>query len=246
VAELVQLNVDVLVVGVLTAIRAAKQANKTIPIVMVISVDPVTTGLVDSLAHPGGQITGLTRLTRELSGKRLELVKELVAGTSRVGIIWDAEGPESAIGFKEYEAAARGLKIPIQPLEVRGPNPDLEGAFQTATKGRADALITLRSPMLNRYQKNIVDLAIKNRLPLTCEGSDYAEVGCLMSYASSDSENFRRAFYFVDKILKGAKPADLPVEQPTKLELIINLRTAKQLGFTIPPSVLYRADKVIK
>ena len=246
VAELVQLKVDVLATGNLAAIRAAKQATKMIPIIMVTSEDPVATGLVDSLARPGGNITGLTRLTRELSGKRLELLKEVVPGISRVGVLWDTDNPAAAIGFKEYEAAAHTQKIQLQSLEVRGPNPDLEGAFQAAAKGRASALITVRNSLLNRYPKRIADLAIKNRLPSMCEGSDYVEAGGLVSYAANDAENFRRAATYVDKILKGTKPADIPVEQPMKLELVINLKTAKQIGLTIPPNVLVRADKVIK
>jgi putative tryptophan/tyrosine transport system substrate-binding protein len=245
VAELVQLKVDVLVTGNLVAIRAAKQATKTIPIVMVATVDPVATRLVDSLARPGGNITGLTRLTRELSGKRLELLKEAVPAISRVGVLWE-NAPGPAIAFKEYETAARALKVQLQSLEVRGPNPDLEGAFQTAAKGRASALITVTGVLLTRYQKQIADLAIKNRLPSMYERNDYVEAGGLMSYSANDVENFRRAAVYVDKILKGAKPADLPVEQPTKFELIINLKTAKQIGLTIPESVLFRAEKVIK
>jgi len=246
VAELVQLNVDVLVSPALPAIRAAKQATKTIPIVMVFNVDPVETGIVDSLAHPGGNFTGLTRLTRELGGKRLELLKEVVARVSRVGVLWDTDEASAAIGFKEYEAAAHAMKIQLQSLEVRGPNPDLEGAFQAAAKGRARALITIRNGLLLRYAKRIADLAIKNRLPSMYEGSDFVEAGGLISYSANDAESFRRAATYVDKILKGAKPADLPVEQPTKFEFIINLKTAKQIGLTIPQSVLFRADKVIK
>jgi putative ABC transport system substrate-binding protein len=244
--ELVQLKLDVLVLISLQSIRAAKQATKTIPIVMVTTVDPVAAGLVDNLARPGGNITGLTRLTRELSGKRLELLKEAVPGISRVGVLWDADNPGAAISFKEYETAARALKIQFQSLEVRGPNPDLDGAFRDAAKGRASALITISNSMLSRYRKRIADLAIKNRLPSMYEESAYVEAGGLMFYSSSDTESLRRAAVYVDKILKGAKPADLPVEQPTKFEFIINLKTAKQIGLTIPQSVLYRADKVIK
>ena len=246
VAELVQLKVDVLVDVALSAIRAAKQATKTIPIVMVATVDPVATGLVDSLAHPGGNITGLTRLQRELSGKRLELLKEVVPGASRVGVLWEAEDPAAAIAFKEYDVAARALKIQLQSLEVRGPNPDFEEAFQTATKARANALITVTSVLLSQYPKQIAELAIKNRLLSMCEVSRYVEAGGLMSYSANDADQYRRAAVYVDKILKGAKPADLPVEQPTKFEFVINLKTAKALNLTIPQSVLYRADKVIK
>jgi putative ABC transport system substrate-binding protein len=213
---------------------------------MLINVDPVATGIVDSLARPGGNITGLARFMTELSGKRLELLREMVPGVLRVAVLWDADDPGGASGFKEYEAATPALKIQLQSLEVRGPNPDLEGAFQAAAKGRASALITVRNPLLLGYPKRIADLAMKNRLPSMYEGSDFVEVGGLVSYASSDAENFRRAATYVDKILKGRKPADLPVEQPTKFELVINLKTAKQIGLTIPQSVLYRADKVIK
>jgi ABC-type uncharacterized transport system substrate-binding protein len=246
VAELVQSKVDVLISGTLVAIRAAKQATNTIPIVMVLSVDPVATGLVDSLARPGGNITGLTNLARDLSGKRLELFKEVVPGISHVGMLRDADDPSAAIGFKEYEAVARALKVQLQSLEVHGPNPDLEGAFQAAAKGRANALITIRGSLFNRYPKRIADLAIKNRLPLMFERNEYVEAGGLMSYATNDVDQWRRAATYVDKILKGAKPSELPVEQPTKFELVFNLKTAKQIGLTIPPNVLARADKVIK
>jgi putative tryptophan/tyrosine transport system substrate-binding protein len=246
VAELVQLKVDVVVCGVLPGIRAAKEATKTIPIVMVTTQDPVAVGLIDSLARPGGNITGLATLRRELAGKRLELLTEVIPKMSRVGVLWDANAPGPAIAFKEYEAAARAVKKPLQSLEVRGPNPDLEGAFQAATKGRANGLITIANPVLNRYPKQIAELAIKNRLPSMCEQRRYVEDGCLVSYAANDDDQYRRAATYVDKILKGAKPADLPVEQPMKFELVINLKTAKQIGLTIPPNVLARADRVIK
>jgi putative tryptophan/tyrosine transport system substrate-binding protein len=246
VAELVQLKVDVLISGDDPALRAAKEATKMIPIVMVINQDPVATGLVDSLARPGGNITGISRLTRELSGKRLELLTEVIPGIARVGILWDvtAEGPK--ISFKEYQAAARALKIQLQSMEVRGPDPDLAGAFQSAVKGRASALITIGNSLLNRHRKQITDYAIKHRLPAMYESRQWIEPGGLISYSSSDAESYRRAAWIVDKILKGTKPADIPVEQPTKFELVINLKTAKQIGVTIPQSVLFRADRVIK
>ena len=246
VAELVQLKVDVLVIGTLVAIRAAKDATKTIPIVMMIVDDPVALGIVDSLARPGGNITGFTRLTRELSGKRLELLKEAVPGMSRVGVLWDADAPGPAISFKEYEAAARALKIQLLSLEVRGPNPDFEGAFQAGAKGRAHALITVQNPVLLRYPKRIADLAMKNRLPSMYEVSQYVEDGGLMSYAANVVDQYRRAATYVDKILKGTKPGDLPVEQATKFELVVNLKTARALGITIPQSILVRADRVIE
>jgi putative tryptophan/tyrosine transport system substrate-binding protein len=246
VAELLQLKVDVLASGNLAAIRAAKQTTKTIPIVMVTTVDPVAYGLVDSLARPGGNITGLTRLTRELGGKRLELLKEVVPRMSRVGVLWDADDPGAVNGFKEYETAARALKIPIQSFAVRSSNPDFEQAFGDAAKARISALVTIRSALFLRQAKRIADLAIKNRLPCMCEGRESVEAGGLMSYSADEAESFRRAATYVDKILKGAKPADLPIEQPTKFELVINLKTAKQIGLTIPQAVLYQADKVIK
>ena len=246
VGELVQLKVDVLVATNFPAIRAAKQATKTIPIVMVATVDPVATGIVDSLARPGRNITGLTRLTQELSGKRLELLKEVLPQMSRIGVLWDANSSSAAIAFKEYEAVARALKVQLQSLEVRYPNPDFEGAFQAAAKGRASALITIRGSLFNRYPKQIAGLAIMNRLPSMSEGSEYVEAGGLVSYATNDAENYRRAATYVDKILKGAKPADLPIEQPMKFELVINLKTAKQIGLSIPPNVLARADRVIR
>jgi putative ABC transport system substrate-binding protein len=243
VAELTQLKVDVLVVTNPPSIRAAKQATKTIPIVMVTTADPVATGIIDSLARPGGNITGFTRLTRELSGKRLELIKEVVPGITRVGVLWTG-GPTA--NFKEYEPAARALKIQLQSLEVRSPKPDLVGAIRDATKANANALITVTTATLSPYQKQIADLAVKNRLPSMYERNDYVEAGGLMSYSANDAESFKRAAVYVDKILKGAKPADLPVEQPTKFEFVINLRTAKQIGLTIPPNVLARADRVIR
>jgi putative ABC transport system substrate-binding protein len=246
VAEVVQLKVDILVSPNARAILAAKQATKTIPIVMVVNTDPVASGLVDSLAHPGGNITGITRLTRDLSGKRLEVLKEVVPGISRVGVLDDADTPVQSEAFKDYEAAGRALKIQLQSLEVRGPNPDLEGAFQAAVKARLRALIATQITVLIPYPKKIAELAIKNRLPLMFESSSNVEAGGLLSYSSNEPENFRRAAYYVDRILKGAKPADLPVEQPTKFEFVINLKTAKTLGLTIPPDVLARANKIIR
>lgn len=246
VAELVQLKVDVLFVTNIPAIRAAKQATKTIPVVMIISVDPVANGIVDSLAHPGGNITGLSTLTRELSGKRLELLKEVVPKASRVGILWDANAPGPTIAYKEYESLAQALNIPLQSLEVRGPKPNLQTAFLTAVKARASALITITNPVLSRYQKQIADLAIKNRLPSMYERSGYVEAGGLMSYSADDLDQYRRAATYVDKILKGRTPAELPVEQPMKFEFVINLKSAKQLGVTIPQWTLMKADRVIR
>jgi len=242
VAGLVQLKSEVIVSPTFQAIRVAKQATKAIPIVMVVTVDPVAAGLIDSLARPGGNVTGVTRLTRELSGKRLELVKEVLPTVSHVGVLRDAE----ATAFKDYEIPARALKIKLQSLDVRNPKVDFEEAFQIAVKRHVDALVVVSGALSLSYRKQIADLAIKNRLPSMHERSEEVEAGGLMSYSADNHESFRRAAIFVDKILKGAKPADLPVEQPMKFELVINLKTANQIGLTIPPNVLARADKVIK
>jgi len=246
VTELAQLGPAVIVVSAIPAIQAAKQMVKTIPVVIITTADPVGMGVVDSLAQPGGNITGLALLTRDLSAKRLELLTEVIPKKSRVAALWDADAPGPKIAFGEYMAVAPALNLQFQSLEVRGPTPDFDGAFQVAAKGRAQALITIRNPLLARYMEQIAALAIKNRLPSLCEEDQSVAAGCVMSYAASDSDRWRRAATYVDKILKGAKPADLPVEQPTKFEFVINLKTAKQIGLTIPPNVLARADKVIK
>jgi putative ABC transport system substrate-binding protein len=209
---------------------------------MMASFDPVETGIVDSLARPGGNITGVARLTHELNGKRLELFKEAVPRISRVGIFADRESPS----LREYERAARALNVPLESLEINHSNPDLEALFRAAAKARVNAIIMTGSRSINRHAKQIVELALKNRLPSMFEISTRVEAGGLMSYSADDAALFRRAAVYVDKILKGAKPADLPVEQPTKFEFVINLKTAKQIGLTIPPNVLARADRVIK
>jgi putative ABC transport system substrate-binding protein len=246
VAELMQLKVDVLVSPALNAIRAAKQATKTVPIIMVANFDPVATGIVDSLAHPGGNITGLSTLQRELSGKRLEMLKEAVPGISGVGVLWDPTAPGPVISFKEYETVAHALKLTLHSLEVRGPDPDFDGKFQAAAKGRVSALVTISNSLVSRYTKRIVDTAIKHRLPSIYESDNWVEAGGLMSYAADDADRYKRVAYYVDRILKGTKPADLPVEQPMKFEFVVNLKTAKQIGLTIPPNVLARADRVIR
>jgi putative ABC transport system substrate-binding protein len=245
VEELIGLRVDALVVSSVPAIRAAKRAATTVPVVMVISVDPVTTGIIESLARPGGNITGIASLSRNLRKQGLDLLKETVPGISRVAILWNSEGRASATPLKDYEAVANSRRIQLLSLEVRGRAADLEGAFQTAVKGKAGALITVSNAALARYPKQIAELAVKNRLPSMSERSGYAEAGGLMDYSSDYTENFRRAAVYVDKILKGAKPGDLPIEE-TKFELVFNLKTAKQLGLTAPPGVLARARRVIK
>jgi putative ABC transport system substrate-binding protein len=240
VAELVRLKVDVLVVGSPGTIQEAKKATKAIPIIFVTTQDPVGAGYVDNLARPGN-ITGITRLTRDLSGKRLELLKETIPTISRIAILWSGAGN----GFKQYEAAASKLKMALESLELRSPDPDIEGAIQAAKKLEANALVTVTNIRITGYVRRIAELVNKNRLPSMFERSEYVESGGLMSYGASDDFVRRTAFY-VDKILKGAKPADLPVEQASKFELAINLETAKQIGLTVPPNVLARADKVIR
>ena len=246
VTELVDSEVDVIVAAPITAIRAAKKATKTIPVVMVTSQDPVAWKLIDSLARPGGNITGIARLTRELSGKRLELLTEAVPGLSRVGILGDSKLPGSSIAAKEYEDAARRMKLKLEMLSAAGPEPDLQKAFKRANEAQLNALITIGNPVLNRLTKQIAELARKGRIASMFESREYVEVGGLISYSTNDEDVFRRAAFYVDKILKGAKPVDLPVEQPTKFELVINLKTAKQIGLAIPPNVLARADRVIR
>jgi putative ABC transport system substrate-binding protein len=244
--QLVQLKVDVLVSSSQPGTRAAKEATTTIPVVMVASFDPVETGIISSLARPGGNITGVARLQRELGGKRLELLKEVNPRMTRVGVLWNRDSPGPLQAFKEYEAAARALRIKLLSLEVRSPNADFEGIFRAATRDQVNALITARNSVLDRHRNWIADLVIKMRAPAMCERSNYVEAGCLMSYSTKEEESFRRAAYYVDRILKGTKPADLPVEQAMKFEFVVNLKTAKQIGLTIPPNVLVRADRVIR
>jgi putative ABC transport system substrate-binding protein len=244
--ELDQLRVDVIVVAGATATRAAKNVTKLIPIVMANSTDPVALGLVASLARPGGNITGLTNLAPELGGKRLELLKEIVPQLARVAVLGDPSSPSHAPGWRETESAARSLRVQVQSLEVREPNPDFAGAFSAITRYRADALLTLSQPLIRVYREQIIDFTAKRRIPAIFHTREFVEAGGLMSYAPSSTDLFRRAATYVDKILKGTKPADLPVEQPIKFEFIVNLKAAKQIGLTIPPNVLVRADRVIK
>jgi putative ABC transport system substrate-binding protein len=246
VAELVHLHVDVLVSSNGLAIRAAKQATTTIPLVRAMTADPVAAGLIASLARPGGNLTGLTTLNRRLSGQWLAVLTAVVPGLARVGRLGDANEPGWVSGFPQDEAAARALTIPLQLVEVRGPHPDLEGAFQAAVQGGVRALISLRHSVLSRHQHRQADLALQHRLPSMYEDRSFVDGGGLVSYAAHDAEHGRRAATSVDKILQGAKPADVPVEQPTPFELIIHLKTAQALGLTIPPSVLFQATEVIR
>ena len=243
--ELVRLKVDIIVALEPPAVRAAQRATKTIPIVMRSTDDPVEAGFVASLARPGGNITGVTSISSELTGKRLEILKEVVPRLSRAAVLWNPDFPGGKIIFREAETAAQLLKLQLQSLEARRPE-DFEGAFRVATKQHAHGVITLRNPLIVNQARRIADLAIKSRLPAIYDDRDFLEVGGLMSYGTNLADLYRRAATYVDKILKGTKPADLPVEQPMKFELIINLKAAKQIGLTIPPNVLARADKVIK
>jgi len=246
-AELVSLKVDLIVVtGGAIWIRAVKNATKTIPIVMVgTGGDPVEEGLVESLARPGGNVTGVTNLTTELSGKRLELLKEAVPKVARVAVLYNPVTPGIVLQLKEVQTAARALGMTSQPWEVR-PADGVDRVFAAMGKQRPDGLFVVSGPLMGASGKRIASLAIKSRLPSVHSNRSYVDAGGLMSYGADLSHSYRRVAYYVDRILKGAKPADLPVEQPTKFELVINLKTAKQIGVTIPPNVLARADKVIK
>ncbi len=247
-AELVRLKVDIiLVAGGIRPIGVAKNATKTIPIVMTgLSADPVETGLVESLARPGGNVTGITLLSRELGGKRLELLKEAVTKAARVAILYDPASLASALELKEVlPVAARALKLTLQPWEVRTVD-DFERVFVALNKQRPDGLYVLASPLMTANQKRIVGLTLKSRLPSVFGNREAVDAGGLMYYGADIAESYRRVAYYVDRILKGAKPADLPVEQPMKFELVINLKTSKQIGLAIQPEVLARASKIVR
>ena len=244
-AELVRLNVDVIVSGGASTTRLAREATATIPIVMSQDPDPVGSGFVASLARPGGNITGLSSLTADLSGKRLELLKEILPKFSRVAVFETSTNTGNAQQLREAALAAGELGIKPQHLDIIGPK-DIETAFRAASKGRADAVLVLRGPVLASHRTQVIELAVKSRLPATYPQSDYVEDGGLMSYGVSIADLERRVATYVDKILKGTKPANLPVEQPKKFEFLINLKAAKQIGLTIPPNVLARADRVTK
>ncbi|MGH7331205.1 MAG: ABC transporter substrate-binding protein [Candidatus Rokuibacteriota bacterium] len=244
-AELVRLKVDVIVALSTILARPAKKATQTIPIVTV-SGDPVGTGLVSSLARPGGNVTGLTFFSPELAPKRLELLKEAIPGASRVAVLWNPDGPAKVREFKSIEASARSLALDIQSLEVRGPAPDIEGAFRKAAAWGAGALLVLGNPLTLAHRTKIVSQATKLRLPSIYDSPQFVEAGGLMAYGPNFKHLYGRAAVYVDKILKGARPADLPVEQPTTFEVVINTRTARMLGLAVPPSLLLRADRVIE
>jgi ABC-type uncharacterized transport system substrate-binding protein len=244
-AELVRLKVDVIVTSSDLGIAAVKQQTQTIPIVMANSSDPVGTGFVASLARPGGNVTGLTGISSELSAKRLELLKEVVPGLSRVAIVWNPDLRGAVFEYKETASAARALRLQLQAVEVNRAD-DFDRAFSALTTGRAEALIVVPSPLAFANRGQITSLAQKHRLPTLYGQREYVDAGGLIAYGSNLADAWRRAATFVDKILKGAKPGELPIEQPTKFELVINLKTAKALGLTIPQSLLLRADEVIQ
>jgi putative tryptophan/tyrosine transport system substrate-binding protein len=244
--EFVQQKVDIIMGTSNAVMRAAKEATKTIPIFMVTTVDPVAAGYVESFARPGSNITGLTTISRDLSAKRVELLKEVLPKMSRVAILWDADGPGPAIAFKEYEAAARAFKLDLRSLEVRGTKPDFAGAVQSAKALHADALMVVGNPLMTQHAKTVFELATRNRLPSMTEERRYADAGGLMSYGTNLADLYRRAAGYVVEILKGAKPGDLPVKLPEKFELFINLKTAQGIGLVIPQHVLVQADRVIK
>jgi putative ABC transport system substrate-binding protein len=242
-AELVRLKVDVILTINATAARAAKNATKTIPIVFTWVADPLE--LVASLAQPGGNVTGLTTIAWDLSGKRLELLKEALPGVSRVGVLWNAANPTATRVFREMEESGQRLGVRIHPMGVRDPD-ELQKAFEVATKGRVGGLFVIEEAVMASYRPRVLDLAAKRRLPTGSQYKEFAEAGGLLTYGPDLPDLFRRAATYVDKILKGRQPADLPVEQPMKFEFVVNLKTAKQIGVTIPPNVLVRADRVIR
>jgi ABC-type uncharacterized transport system substrate-binding protein len=244
-AELVRLNVDVIVTGGPTDTRAAKQSTTTLPIVMAQDSDPVGSGFVASLARPGGNITGLSTLSPEISGKQLELLKEIDSRLSRVAVFGNSTEPGNTETLRQMQLAAAAVGVQLQYLDVRGPE-DIDSAFSDIKSGRASALIVLRNPVTSTHRKRTINFAVKHRLPAMYLSPEWVEAGGLISYALDVRDNFRRAAIYVDKILKGAKPADLPVEQPKEFVFVINLKAAKQIGLTIPPNVLARADKVIR
>jgi putative ABC transport system substrate-binding protein len=243
--ELVRLNVDVIVTASTPAAQAAQQATRTIPIVITLVTDPVGSGIVGSLARPGGNITGLSLMHPELTGKRLELLKEVIPQVRRVAVFWSASTPAYRLLLSETEKAARSLGLQLYVVEVGGPN-DLDNAFAAITRDRVEALVLLPDVLFRNQQRRIRDLASRSQLPVMYWSRELVDAGGLMAYGANIPDQYRQATIVMDKILKGAKPADLPIEQPTKLELVINVKTAKALGLTIPQPVLLRADYVVE
>jgi putative ABC transport system substrate-binding protein len=246
VQEFIQQKVDVILGTNNVVIKAAKEATKTTPIVMISSVDPVAAGYVESFARPGGNITGLAWLARDISAKRVELLRELLPKISRVGILWDADAPGPKVAFKEYTTAAHAFKLDLRSLEVRGTNPDFMAAFDEVRLARAEALIVVGNPIMSQHMKTLFPLVTKHRMPSMTEEDRYVESGGLISYGASLSDLYRRAAEYTVEILKGAKPADLPVKLASKFDIFVNLKTAQQIGVVIPQHVLVKADKVVK
>jgi putative ABC transport system substrate-binding protein len=245
-AELAKLQVNVILAGGTSATRVAQRTTGTIPIVMATSTDdPVAAGFASSLGRPGANITGLSSVSTELTGKRLAILREVFPSSSRLGVLLNPDNPQNVSRLKELELAARQMGISLQLIVLRSPN-DLQDAFRSAVQKRTDGLILIADGLFTTHRKLIVDLAVKNRVPMLYDRESFVQAGGLMSYGVDQDALYRRAAFYVDKILKGSKPADLPIEQPTKFELVINLKAAKQIGLTIPPNVLARADRVIK
>ena len=243
--ELVRLNVDVIVAPTTPAVRAARQATTTIPIVFAVVGDPVGTGVVSSLARPGGNVTGITMFTSDLAAKRLQLLREAVPRLARISVLWNPDVPDKVLEWESTQAAALPLNIDVQSVQVRS-SAEFESAFDVITSRRASALMVLGEPLMFKNRTRIVAFAAQRRLAVMAGFREFPQAGALMSYGPSLAANMRHAAVYVDKILKGAKPADLPVEQPTKFELVVNVKTAKALGLTIPPSILARADQIIQ
>ena len=246
VKELVQQKVDVILAANNVGIQAAREATKMIPIVMISSVDPIAAGYVKSFERPGTNVTGLAWLNRDISAKRVELLKEILPNMSRLGVLWDAAGPGPAVAFKEYEASARAFKLEIRSLEVRGSNPDFIKTFQAASAARVEALVVVGNPLMAQHATQVFDLATKNDLPTMTEQGTYVTAGGLVSYGANFADLHRRAAGYVVEILQGANPADLQVRLATKFETYLNLKTARELGLVMPQHVLLQADKVIK
>jgi len=246
VGELVQEKVDLIVAPNNVVIRAAKEATKTIPILMISSVDPVAAGYVESFAHPGGNITGLAWLLRDVSAKRVELLKDVLPKLSKIGVLWDADGPGPAIGFKEYEAASRAFKLDLKSLDVRGAKPDFDKAFQTARTAGLDAIFVVANPLMAQHAKEVFEMAAKSRLPSMAEEGRFVNAGGLMSYGPNLADLYKRTAEYAVEILKGAKPGNLPIKLASRFEIFINLKTSQRLGLVIPQRILVQADKVIK
>jgi putative ABC transport system substrate-binding protein len=246
VEKLIRQDIDIFVTTNNVAIRSAQKLTKTIPIVMTTTVDPVAAGYVESLARPGGNITGVALLTRDLSAKRIEILRELNPKMAQLAVLWDADGPGPKLAIKAYEAAAQKLRVRLQSLPVRGPVPDLDGAFKLAREGKSDALIVVTNPLLNQREARIAELARINKLPAMYENSPVVSNGGLLSYEASTAEIHRKVASYIARILKGASPATLPIEQPTRFELVLNAKAAKAIGVIVPQSLLLRADQIIE